>query len=77
MESKKLAKAARKATDNSTYLHSDIFKINRGKLQGNESFLVAQPQQKKASLVSGQKSAKRITEKAVSESEVLLIQHEK
>ena len=31
----KLAKASRKAADNSTYLHSDGFEINTGKSQYN------------------------------------------
>ena len=40
METKKLAKAARKPADNSTCLHSDSFEINIGKSQGNKSVLV-------------------------------------
>ena len=36
METLKLAKAARKEVDNSTYLHSDSFEINTSKSQGNE-----------------------------------------
>ena len=39
----KIAKAARTAADNSTFLHSDIFQINTDKLQVNELLLVDQP----------------------------------
>ena len=77
METKRLAKAARKAADNSTYSQSNSFKTNRGKLKGNKSVLVVQLQGKPSSLKSGKIPAKHITEESVSESEVLLIQHEK
>ena len=42
METKKLAKSARKSADNSTWLHSDIFEINTGNFKVNESVLVSQ-----------------------------------
>ena len=41
METITLSQAARKAADNLPCLHSDIIKINTGKLQGNVSFLVS------------------------------------
>ena len=39
-----LTKAARKAADSSTFLHSDSFEFNTDKSQGNSSFLVFQLQ---------------------------------
>ena len=72
----KLAKAARKAADNSTCLHSDSFEVNTGKSQGNESVLVAQLREKLSSFESDQKAAEQIAEEAVAESEVLLQQFE-
>ena len=50
METKKSAKSARKAAENSTCLHSDSFEINTGKLQGNGSVLVPQLKEKSYSL---------------------------
>ena len=41
-----LAKFERKAAGNSTFLHSNISKINMVKSQGNESVLIAQPKEK-------------------------------
>ena len=39
----KLEISARKSAENSTCLHLDIFNINTGKSQGNESVLVPTP----------------------------------
>ena len=64
METKSLTKEARKAAENSTLLHSDSFKINIVKSQGNESVLVAQLRRKLSSLESDQKSAKQISEQS-------------
>ena len=72
MENKQLTKAAKKAADNSTFLHSDSFKINTGKSQGNESVLVAQLREKLHSLESDQKSDKQVAEESIAESEMLL-----
>ena len=74
METKTLLKIAIKAADNSACLHSDRFKINTGKYQGNESVLVTNTK-KDNYFKSDQKSAKYISEEAVAESELLLIQH--
>ena len=46
MGTKKIVKSAIKSSNNLTYLHSDSFEINTCKLQGNESFLVAQVREK-------------------------------
>ena len=73
MENKQLTKAAKKAADNSTCLHSDSFKINTGKSQGNESVLVAQLREKLYSLESDQKSAKHILEELHHMQQLLLI----
>ena len=77
MENKKSEKAARKSADNSICLYSDSFKINTGKYQGDESVLVAQLWEKLSYLESDQKASKNIEKEDVSDSEVLLIQHEK
>ena len=47
----KLAKSARTATDNSTFLQSDFFEINTDKSQVNESVLFAQLREKKSFIV--------------------------
>ena len=73
----KLTKAARTAAENSTFLHSDSFEINTDKLQDNESVLSRSTQIKVSSLGYEQKASKRITEEAVAEIEVVLVQHEK
>ena len=54
----KLRKTARKLADNSTYLHSDIFKWNTSKLQGNEPVLVDQLRENISFFMSDQKSSK-------------------
>ena len=46
----KLAKSAIKSEESSTYLNSDSLKVNTGKSQGNETFLVAQLRGKLSSL---------------------------
>ena len=61
-------KAAIKAVDNSTCLHSDSFKINTVKSQGNTSVLVAQIRENISSLESDQKDAEHITEEYVVDS---------
>ena len=68
-------KAAIKAVDNSTCLHSDSFKINTVKSQGNTSVLVAQIRENISSLESDQKDAEHITEEYVVDSKMFLIQH--
>ena len=77
MDTEKLEKAARKSADNSTFLHSDSFEINTGKLQGNDSVLFIQLIEKTYSLESDKKSAKQIAAESFTDNEVLLIQHRK
>ena len=73
----KLTKAARTTADNLTCLHSDISEMITEKSQNNESVLSCSTQSKLPSLESDQKYYKQIAEEAVSESEVILIKHEK
>ena len=73
----KLIISARTAADNSTFLHSDSFEINKDKSQDNKSVLSFSTQRKLSSLESDQKSFKHIAGKYVSESEVILINHAK
>ena len=46
----KFSKKARRAADNSTYLHSKGFEINTGRLERNESFLFPNSSKKLSSL---------------------------
>ena len=64
METKTLAKLARKKAYNSTCLQPDNLKIHTGKLQGNESVLVTNSA-KNNYFKSDQKYAKYIAEGAV------------
>ena len=73
----KSTKAERTEAENSTFLHSYSFEINTDKPQYNESVLSCSTHRKLSSLESDQKSPKQISEEAVSESEVILIQHKK
>ena len=77
MQTKKLGKAARKPADNSSGIHSDSFKINTGKSDGNKSVLVAQLSLKRYYFESDQKYAKHISEDAVTGSVIHIIQHRK
>ena len=72
----KLIKTERTVAYNLTCLHPYISEINTDKSQDNESVLSCLTQRKISSLESG-KSSKQTSEKAVAESEVILIQHEK
>ena len=60
MDTEHIENATRKPAYNSICLQSDIFEINTDKLQGNKSFLVAEPSNKISSLESDQESTKQI-----------------
>ena len=76
METKN-SKRIKKSADNSTCLQSDGLIINTVKLQGNESFLVAQLQEKFLPYSHKKNLPKHITEEYFACSGVLLIQHDK